>query len=192
MAIEHSAIPDAQLHEVKGAAGASNRQILVANGAGSTTFQDNSMTAHAEMAIINNVIATAVPAATDTTLNTDSDYRKITAGWTQTHGAGIVFNVDELQVPVDGHYHFQFWATLKVPLINNFVGVKYAVNDTPPYSLQKIKSQSVTANDYRNLFATGYAALNANDTVSLYLAGTKADNLVVEEAGLVMYLGHEV
>ena len=39
MSIQHRDIPDAQLHEVKGAASASLGQILTATGTGSATFQ---------------------------------------------------------------------------------------------------------------------------------------------------------
>lgn len=39
MSIQHKDIPDAQLHEAKGAAGASIGQILTATGTGTATFQ---------------------------------------------------------------------------------------------------------------------------------------------------------
>jgi hypothetical protein len=39
MAIEHKNIPDAQLHEVKGAASATSGQVLMATGSGTATFQ---------------------------------------------------------------------------------------------------------------------------------------------------------
>lgn len=39
MSIQHKDIPDAQLHEVKGAASATSGQVLVANGSGGATFQ---------------------------------------------------------------------------------------------------------------------------------------------------------
>lgn len=44
MPIQHSVIPDAQLHETKGAAAASNGQILTANGDGTATFQTPTFT----------------------------------------------------------------------------------------------------------------------------------------------------
>lgn len=192
MTIEHSAIPDADLHQPKGAATADTKTVLVADGLGGTSWERQQLSDHAQMAVINNATATVVAAAVDSTLNTDTDYVKITAGWSQTHGVGITFNVDELVVPVDGHYQIHFWADVLIPTINNFVGIKYAVNDTAPYSTQKIKSQSSTANDYRNLSGSGYLTLTAGDTVSVYIAASKADNLVVEEAGMVLYLAHEV
>lgn len=191
MPVEHVNISDPQLHDVKGASTATAKQILVANGAGASEWQRSLLSDHAVMNITNNATATAVTAAADATLNTDSDYVKVTAGWVASHLSGVTFNVDELVVNVDGDYKIDFWCTLKVPSINNFVGLKYAVNDTVPYSLQKIKSQSVTANDYRNLFASGIATLTSGQTISMYVAASKNDNLVFEEAGMQVTLLHE-
>lgn len=47
MAIQHRDIPEAQLHEVKGASSASSGQILTATGTGSATFQNAPFTAAA-------------------------------------------------------------------------------------------------------------------------------------------------
>jgi len=44
MTVQHRDIPDAQLHQVKGAASASSGQILVATGTGTATFQDPAFT----------------------------------------------------------------------------------------------------------------------------------------------------
>lgn len=196
MAIEHKDIPEADLHEPKGLSlltGGSldTGRVYVANGYGSGSWKRNAVSDHLQMAITNNATATAVTAAVDPTLNTDTDYVKITAGWAKTHGVGITFNTDEVVVRQTGHYLIHFWADMLIPSINNFVGIKYAVNDSPPYSPQKLKSQSATSNDYRNLAGSGYLTLTAGDTVSVYLAASKTDNIVVEEAGLVIYLAHE-
>lgn len=143
------------------------------------------------MVIQANATATAVTAAADATLSTDSDYKKITAGWATGHVVGISFSTDKLVVPVAGDYYISFWATVKVPTLNNFIGIKYAINDVAPYSTRKIVEQAATANDYKNMSASGIiASLAANDTISVYIAGTKADNLEVQEAGLTVMLIH--
>lgn len=192
MAIEHVNISDPNIHEPKGAAAAHGKSVLTADGAGGTSWNRQQMSDYAQMSIVNNATATAVTAAVDPTLNTDSDYVKVTAGWAKTHGIGITFNVDELQVAVDGHYLLHFWADVKVPANNNFIGVKVAINDTTPYSLQKLKSQSVTTNDYKNISGSAYISLSAGDTISIYTAASKTDNLTFEEAGVVLYLAHEL
>ena len=191
MATEHDTITDPYLREPKGAAAASAGTVYVSDGAASGAWEHTLMSDHASMVITNNATATSTTAAADSTLNTDSDYTKITAGWALTHSAGITFNVDELVVAVTGDYKIDFWGTLKIPTNNNFVGVKYAINDTTPYSTQKIKAQAATANDYRNISASAMVSLTAGDTISVYAASTSSDSLVFEEAGVAVLLVHE-
>jgi hypothetical protein len=218
MTIEHNVITDPEIHEPKGAstagirtqyvsdgagsgswiepepkgaASATLNELYVADGAGGGAFRKTSLASHAQMVLTNNVAVTAVVAAVDPTLNTDTDYVKITAGWASSHVAGITFNVDELVADVSGDYMINFWAAVKIPNTNSFTALKYAIDDTPPYSLQKIVTQSSTANDYRNIFASGIVTLTVGQTVSVYTASSKTNNLVYEEAGLQMTLIHE-
>jgi len=191
MPTEHVDILDPEIHEPKGVAAAADHEIYIANGAGSGAWTKNLMTTHGDMIITSNVTATVTAAAADTTLATDSDYVKIIAGWTLAHGEGITLNVDEMVVPEDGDYFISFWADVKTPKNNNFVGIKYAINDTAPYSSRKIIAQSTTVNDYLNVAGMGIVvSLNANDTISMYIASTQADSLIVQEAGLVAFLLH--
>ena len=189
MAVEHTTITDPYIHEPKGVSTASDRQIYVADGAGSGDWKSSHLNVHGDIVVIDSSTATVVPAAADATLSTDSDYRKVTAGWTAGHVEGITFNVDEIVVPVDGGYEVQFWADILVPKNNNFVAIKYAINDTTPYSLRKIVSQSTTVSDYLNMFGAGIVTpLSAGDTISIYIAATQADSLIVQEAGLLVKL----
>jgi len=191
LTIEHKDITGADLHEPKGASSASAGEIFVADGAGSGSWENTSISQHGEMDITNNTTATAVTAAVDVTLNTDSDYVKVTASWASAHEHNVTFNVDELVVAIDGFYEIAFWSSIKIPQNNNFIAIKYAINDGTPYSLQKMVSQSATTNDYRTMAGHGGAPLSAGDTVSIYMAATKTDSIVVEEAGMHLHLVHE-
>ena len=191
MATEHVDITDPEIHEPKGVASAAAGEMYVADGAGGGAWQKSGMTNHGEMTVTNNSTATSVTAAVDATLNTDTDYTKITAGWSGPHVHGVTFNVDELVVAVTGHYEVSFWSSIKVPQNNNFVGIKYSINDGTPHSLQKLVSQSVTTNDYLNIAGHGGVELTAGDTLSIYMAASKTDSIVVEEAGVSLLLIHE-
>jgi len=191
MTIEHKNIPDADLHEPKGVATALERTIYTADGLGSGVWGHTSTSCHGAMEIVNNSTATSVTAAVDATLNTDSDYVKITAGWTGPHLHNMSFNIDEMIADIAGHYELFFWASIKIPSINNFIGLKFAINDTTPFSAQKIVSQSATAGDYRNISGSAAVDLSATDTISIYIAASKTDNIIIEEAGLNMVLLHE-
>lgn len=192
MAIEHKDIPDVELHEPKGAASAASGDMYVADGVGGGSWQQSVMSNHGQMTITNNATATAVTAAVDATLNTDSDYVKVTAGWGDAHTHGVTFSIDELVCAIDGHYEIAFWGSIKIPLNNNFISVKFAINDSTPYSLQKLISQSATTNDYRNMMGHSGIDLIAGDTISIYIAATKTDSIVIEEAGLSLQLTHEL
>ena len=191
MPIEHKDIQDPDIHEPKGAAAASNAQIYLADGAGAGSFSDNMHNVHGDIIITSNTTVTAITAAGDATLATDADYVKITAGWALAHGEGITLGTDKMVVPTAGDYYIAFWADVKVPSTNYFVGIKYAVNDVTPYSNRKIIAQSTSANDIINVSGMGIVvSLVTNDTISMYIAGTKTDNLIVQEAGLVAFLIH--
>lgn len=189
--MEHVDITDPEIHEPKGVSAATSGEMYVADGAGSGSWQHTSTSTFGSMNIVNNSTGTAVTAAADATLNTDTDYVKVTAGWASGHLERVTFSTNKLVAPTTGHYTIKFWCSVKIPAINNFIGIKYAVNDATPYSLQKLVSQSATSNDYRNLFGSAVVALNAGDSVSIYVAATKNDTLVFEEAGMIMSFMHE-
>lgn len=189
MAIEHKDIADPYIGEPKGASTATAGQVYKANGSGSGVWSDTAFNVHGDMIIESGTTGIVTSAAADATLNTDSDYVKITGDWSVGHVDGITFNTDELVVPVAGGYEVFFWADILVPKNNNFIGIKYAINDTTPYSTRKIISQSNTTNDYLNMFGAGIVTpLAATNTISMYIASTQADSLIVQEAGLVVKL----
>lgn len=193
MAVEHVDATDPEIHEPKGISAAADGQVYVADGIGAGDWLDNIHNVHADMEITGNTTAIAVTAATDSTLATDSDYTKVSTGWTLLHGDGITFNVDELVVPVAGDYEVTFWASLQIASNNTTVGVKYAVNDTTPYSARKVLQRSDAANDITNMSATGMVAgLVASDTISVYIAADVTGNVTIKEAGLIVKLIHPV
>lgn len=192
MTIEHKNIADPNIHEPKGVAAASAQQVYLADGIGSGSWQDTLTSVHGEMTIDGGTTAISTSAATDSTLATDTDYTKVTADWTAGHLRNITFNTDELVVPVDGDYYISFWADLLVATNNNFVGLKYAINDTTPYSTRKLVCRAGAANDILNVAGMGItASLSANDTISMYIASSLGGNVTFKEAGLICFLLHE-
>lgn len=191
MAIQHSAITsDADLHEPKGAGSATSRQVLTSNGAGGTTFANGLMNTHSQVGIISNTTAKAVAAAADATLNTNTDYTKMTGAafpWTVSYTDNISFATDQFTLPYGGYYLVSFWGSFKVAAINTFMGIKYAINNTAPYSVQKLITQSTTANDIKSLSATSIIGpVSANDTLSFYIASTNATNITLQDGGVMV------
>lgn len=191
MAIQHSAITnDADLHEPKGAGSATNRQVLMANGTGGTSFTNSFFNTHSQVGINSNTTAKATAAAADATLNTSSDYTKMTGAafpWAITYTDNISFTTDEFTLPYAGYYLVSFWGTFKVAAINTFMGIKYAINNTAPYSTQKLVTQATTANDIKSVSATSIIGpITAGSTLSFYLATTTATNVTLQDGGIMV------
>lgn len=192
MSIQHAAITDPDIHEPKGAAAATNRQVLMANGTGGTTFVNNFFNCHSQIGITSNTTAKAMTAAVDPTLNTDTDYAKMTGApfpWAVTYTDNITFDAvnDQFTLPFSGYYLVSFWGSFKVAAINTFIAVKYAINNTVPYSTQKLITQSTTANDIKTLAATSIVGpVVASNVLSFYLASTTATNVTLQDGGVMI------
>lgn len=185
---EHNTLTGADLHEPKGVATANLGQIYIADGAGSGTWLDNGWNTHGLMHITGNSTAEVTPTAVDPTLATDSDYTKVITGWAAGHVEGITFNTDELVVPVAGEYELQGWANIQLPTTSQKVALKFAINDSTPYSTQKLIGTVAGANDIVNLAGSSIVTLSATNTISLYIATDKAGDPTILEAGVLLKL----
>jgi hypothetical protein len=186
---EHKDLTGADLHEPKGVDVASAGQVYLADGLGSGSWSHTQLKVHGEMFIVSNTTAEVTPTAADATLNTDSDYTKIITGWSTGHvDGGIVFSTDELVVPYDGEYNIAAWACIKVGANNQTVAMKYAINDTAPFSTQKLISTGSATGHHVAFAGHATVTLTANDTVSLYMATDLAADPTVVEAGLTIAL----
>ena len=192
---EHSTLTGASLHEPKGASTATSGQIYTANGLGSGVWKDTVGAVHGQMEIVGNTTGLATTAAVDTTLNTDTDYSKVTGLWsapTSTTNVGIVFSVDKIIVPDTGTYELSFWGSFTSPN-SSITGFKFAINDVAPYSVPKIKRSSTASTDWGVLAAQSLVDLSANDIISMYYANTvtNATGIVIEDATLILTLVSE-
>jgi hypothetical protein len=141
------------------------------------------------MLITNNTTPEVTPTAVDATLNTDSDYTKIITGWASGHvDGGFVFSTDELIVPYDGEYEVAAWFSIQCPSNNQTIGLKYAINDSAPYSLQKLIGTAAAANHVMNMAGHAFVTLSALDTLSIYIASDLAGDPTVLEGGMIVKL----
>lgn len=194
MAIEHVDIPDGERHEPKGASTATAGQIWVADGLGSGTFENTIRNCHGQMNIVANTTAKTITAAVDSTLNTNTDYVKMTGAafpWVNYYAHNVNFSTDKLILGFAGYYMISFWGAFKMADNNQFIGIKYAINDTTPYSVQKLVGRAGTANDIESISAVAIVGpVNANDTLSMYLAGTISGNVTLQDGGLMVTYLH--
>jgi len=188
---EHKDLTGAELHEPKGVADVTTEanMMFYADGLGSGSWRHHGGSVHGEMIIVNNIIPEVTPTALDTTLNTDSEYTKIITGWSGGHEALITFSTDKMVVGVAGNYELHFWADVLFPTANQRCGIKYAINDTIPYSIRKLITVSSSIGDTLNISGSGIlTGLSAGDSISVYIATDKAGDPTVEEAGMFIKL----
>ena len=224
MATEHNTITDPNIHEPKGISGAAtgevyiangsasgsfsklpvssinttgatDGQLFIANGAGSRSWENSSSDVYGQMDISANGVGLATTLAADSTLNTDSDYSKITGIWqapSTTTNSGVTFSVDKLIVPVTGTYRIELWVSFTSPN-SSVTGLKFAINDTVPYSTPKMKRSSTASTDWGVASAHIMVDLTASDSLSLYYANTvtNATGIVIEDAVLMVQLIRE-
>jgi hypothetical protein len=188
----------------KGFSGALDHQALHRES-GVVDWKYPSGVIYSEMDIVNNAvvqnIAYTSATARATWLSTDANYVKCT-------GAGFPFAVgptqlvtfdavnDQFVIQVAGTYLINFWGSFLLADTNTYLSLKYAKNNTTPYSLQKLTGQSTSANDIINLSAAGVTTpLIVGDNISLYIAAWRAaginTNVTLEDGGMTITLLHE-
>lgn len=175
MSIQHSVIPDAQLHPMKGAASAISGQLPVANGSGDTVFT-TPFNACGQMYISGNTTATTVTAAADATLATNTDYAQVVAGLTSGSLTNTTFSTDHLVAGKAGTYFYSITGDLSAASTSK-TAIKLRVNS----SNQTHKTIADTAaGEYIPVSLSGFITLAVNDTISLYVANT-AGNVTVRD-----------
>lgn len=223
MTIQHASIPDVYLHEPKGVVTATSGQAYHANGAGSGAWRKSLNTdiqgltgdggstnqkivtdgangfvmkqdsAFGSMVITNNTNAFTTVAASDSTLNTNSDYQLLTgtgAPWApESLYGGTTFNTNRITVPVTGYYRVDLWATIaQWPSASAKVSVKYRINGTTFVTRHPLARSPGTASDPGALSGFGLALLTAGDFLQIYIAATASGNLIFSDLNTTIEL----
>ena len=205
--IQHRDIPEAQLHELKGAStstagqipvstggattwgdmadiattGASAGETFVANGAGGGTWKLEQT--YGEMEIIQNTTGQALTAAADSTLYTNSDYVLMTQ-WVAGETGGVTYAANGLTVPTTGEYTLSTWFNQTSSINNVLVGVKFAVNGVIPTAgtVPTLRRKFGTGADVGSLSGSKLVSLTAGDTVTLYIACDNSATITTSDA----------
>ena len=221
MTIQHKDIPDGQIHEPKGISTAGAGSVYSATGGGSGTWKkitsdmfsgssgdlgvagkkliSNGLNGialvadgiYGSMTVTGNTNAFSVTAASDPTLNTNSDYALFTgtgAPWISENLSGVTFTTDRLIAPTNGVYRVDLWSTVtSFPSNTAKISVKHRVNGgTFVTRHPMIKSNS--AGDSGNLNGFGLVTLNANDYIQLYVASTVTGGIIFQDVNMIITL----
>lgn len=138
--------------------------------------------------VSNNSALIAKTAATDSTLNTNTDYTQVTALWDVLPNGilrGITQQANSLTVTRAGAYEIMLWASISASANNTNIAFKFAVNG----SISLVRRPIVrldTANNIGAICANGLVQLNVTlgvgDIVTLWLASTTTCNVRIYDA----------
>jgi hypothetical protein len=187
--VQHVSLTGSDLHEPKGVASAATGKVYVANGSGSGAWTLPGGFHYGEMKIETNSTAISLSAASDSTLNTDSDYVKVGSIWQTALVNGITYSNSYLLIAQAGLYHAQFWTSFHCSVLNTLVGFKYSSDDTNlTLDPRKLTRKSGAAGDVGSVAANSIASLAAGAKISIWAAADKACNITLVDGGLVLQL----
>lgn len=221
MTVQHKDIPDGQIHEPKGITSAGLGNVYSSTGTGTGTWKritsdmlsgssgdlgvagkkvvsngSNGFNLVADgvygsMTVTGNTNSFAMTAATDPTLNTNSDYALFTgtgAPWISENLSGVTFVTDRLIVPNNGVYRVDLWSTITAfPTNTAKLSVKHRINGGT-FSARHPMIKSNSAGDSGNLNGFGYVTLNANDYLQLYVASSANGGVVFSDVNVILSL----
>jgi hypothetical protein len=188
---EHDSITDPNIHEPTGAASATAGEVYVSDGAGSGLWLPTGGTIHAEMEVVNNTTGQSLTAATDSTLNTNSDYVQLDTGiWTAGLVSDATFDTSGyISIATSGIYIISGWFSFQASVVSTYCAIKYSTdNTTSSLSTRKLSRLSGASGDIGNMAATGIVQLSVGDKVSIFIAVDKNATITTRDAGLAVIL----
>ena len=184
MAIEHDAIPNADIHEPKGVSGAVSGDVYVADGAGSGAWSQQSGATYGGIYSIDSSIAIATIGTTAkkyAAFDTDMPAN----GVTPAHAS------DNITISTAGDYYVVFQTTFKTTTSGD-AGIyqfKLRIDDVEDgYGCHREMSGS---NDTGSCSFIGVVTLAANEVITIYVESDEAgdtDDIVVEDTQFSVYL----
>lgn len=215
MTIQHKDITGVNVHEPKGVDAAAAKLVYVSNGSGSGTWKrigtdnllglttDGGLTGrklitngsegftlaydnlYGSMVMTNNTTAFTVAAATDSTLNTTSDYAIITgtgAPWASSNLDSITFNTDRLISPINGIYSLEITLACSAFSFNaGVVAARYLINGTT-FGSRRVEVQVDKAGHRDTITIIEHIQIPANQYIQIAIASTVAGTVTINNA----------
>ena len=141
-------------------------------------------TDYGQRAITQNSTVTAITAAVDPTLSTNSDYIQITGIFNAPpdgENSGVTQQTNTFTIALAGVYRIEGWASVSTSVNNTQLALKFGINGTIGLGRRpKLFIRNVA--EVHTLGAFGYHHFNAGDVISLHVAADKTCNLTFEDA----------
>lgn len=141
-------------------------------------------TDYGQRAITGNSTVTAVTAAVDATLSTNSDYIQITGIFNATpdgENSGITQQTNTFTIALAGIYRIEVWASVMTSVNNTQLALKFGIDGAIGLG-RRPKLFLRNTGEVHTLSAFGYHHFDAGDVISLWVASDKSCNLTFNDA----------
>lgn len=177
----HRDLPDSELHEPKGVVSASGGDVYVADGAGGGDWKNNFAYG---MLTINSDKTFSVTGATDTTLNSDSDYVAFssTGLWSSATGYEASFDTaGTITLPNAGFYEISLYVSLETNTANN-TNIAFKFGQNGVLSDTKLVDTFKATGEVHSVAASSIVSVNSGDVFTLYVVSDASQTLTVSDA----------
>tara|TARA_Y100001973_G_scaffold106665_1_gene186291 strand:+ start:12838 stop:13506 length:669 start_codon:yes stop_codon:yes gene_type:complete len=162
---------------------------VVTDGSGGFTTEPTPASSYGTMNLTNNTTVKALTAASDATLNTNTDYTKLDISLEYDSLVNMTSGTGSLVLQASGVYAVDFWAGVKSSVNSTKFALKFVVNGTD-FVAREIKLTLGTNGQIYNMSGNGLHSFTAGDTVELYIAADKNANITIEDMTFqLLYLG---
>lgn len=203
---EHRTLVSADVHEPKhmtDSTGADAGKVITPLGSGTselrrlTPDEVGVVKAYGEAGVDQHLSSPfSVPAATDSTLYTESDYIPLNSARVSGVALDETYNTtfddvnNTLTPDVDGVYAISFWMNVKTDAVDNLIGVKAKTNGV--WANFTVKNEIQNSSRVQNISGFITKQLVAGEPVSLHVASEKNCDMDIEDFRFEIILLREV
>ena len=155
-------------------------KLVVTDGSGGFKQAIAPATAFGSMNLNDNATVASVTAASDSTLNTDTDFTEVSLAFTFANLEGMTSGSNFLQVDEAGLYLIDFWANVKSSVATTKFSLKFVVNGTD-FVPRGPKLTTSNAGVISNISANGLHSFVAGDQIKLFIAADKTCDITLED-----------
>ena len=162
---------------------------IVADGSGGFDAELTPGHAFGTMNLTDNATVKAVTAATDSTLNTNTDFVEFDIVLSFDNVQNMGTGTNSLQIQESGIYLIDFWCNVSSSVNSTKFSLKFVI-DGVTFVPRGPKFTMPTANVIHNMSANGLHSFTSGEEVKLYIAADKTCNIRIEDMTFQMvFLG---
>lgn len=153
---------------------------LITDGSGGLSTEPTPASSFGTMNLTDNTTVKSLTAATDTSLNTNSDFAELDLSLVFENVVNMTSSSNSLTLSASGVYIIDFWANVKSDTNATKFSLKFVVNGTD-FVARGPKLTLNTNGQIYNMSANGIHSFTAGDEVKAYIAADKNCNITIED-----------